>query len=122
MIDANGTIGTNHHVIERAQNITVKLMDGTVIKEVEILAVNEDDDARQLAFLEKRALPFPVLVDPGGAVAAQYGVDAFPVSILVDGAGNVLKVIRGASELLPHVVENRLDRLRAAVGGGASHG
>ena len=79
---------------------------------LEILAVNEDDDARQLAFLEKRALPFPVLVDPGGAVAAQYGVDAFPVSILVDGDGNVLKVIRGASELLPHVVETLKSKIR----------
>jgi len=40
-------------------------------------------------FLRKEALSFPVLNDPDGVLAAQWGVRAVPASFIVDGAGQI---------------------------------
>jgi thiol-disulfide isomerase/thioredoxin len=39
--------------------------------------------------MRKEALSFPVLNDPDGAIAAQWGVRAVPASFIVDGAGQI---------------------------------
>ncbi len=44
LLDALGTIGTNHHVIEGARKVEIKLFDGTIIKEVEMLDDAPSDD------------------------------------------------------------------------------
>ena len=41
------------------------------------------------AHLNKEALSFPVLNDPDGTIAAQWGVRAVPASFVVDGAGRI---------------------------------
>ncbi len=48
LIDRQGTIATNHHVIEDAQTVRVKFMSGDVFDDVELLA---DDTAHDLALL-----------------------------------------------------------------------
>jgi len=48
LIDRQGTIATNHHVIEDAQAVRVKFMSGDVFDDVELLA---DDKAHDLALL-----------------------------------------------------------------------
>lgn len=44
VIDARGTVATNHHVIDGATAIEVKLFDGTRIEKVELLDANPEDD------------------------------------------------------------------------------
>ena len=39
--------------------------------------------------MRKEALSFPVLNDPDGLIAAQWGVRAVPASFVVDGAGQI---------------------------------
>jgi peroxiredoxin len=59
------------------------------------LAVNVDDD--QLAAAEyamAHPVSFPVLLDPGKAVARQYQVDNLPMLLLVDRAGLIRHVHR----------------------------
>jgi thiol-disulfide isomerase/thioredoxin len=40
-------------------------------------------------YLRNEALSFPVLNDPDGVMAAQWGVRAVPASFIVDGAGQI---------------------------------
>lgn len=44
VIDARGTVATNHHVIDGASAIEVKLFDGTRIEKVELLDADPEDD------------------------------------------------------------------------------
>jgi serine protease Do len=44
IIEKGGTIATNFHVIEHATDVKVKLMDGTVAKDVEVLAESQPLD------------------------------------------------------------------------------
>jgi peroxiredoxin len=39
------------------------------------------------AFASERGVSYPMLLDPNGAVAPQYRVDALPHSFLIDRAG-----------------------------------
>src|SRR6185436_3577356 len=48
LVDDAGTIGTSHRVIAQASRIQVKLADGTIAEDAEILA---DDEALDLAVL-----------------------------------------------------------------------
>lgn len=51
-----------------------------------------EDAAIINAYAQRLGLDAPILLDPGGAVAAHYGIAAYPAFILVDRAG----VARGA--------------------------
>lgn len=44
VIDKHGTIATNHHVVENANRLSVKLFDGTEVDQVELLESNPEDD------------------------------------------------------------------------------
>ena len=44
VIDKHGTIATNHHVVEGATRLSVKLFDGTEVDRVELLESNAADD------------------------------------------------------------------------------
>ncbi|MCX4244110.1 trypsin-like peptidase domain-containing protein [Paraliomyxa miuraensis] len=59
VIDDKGTIATNHHVVEDARKIEVKLFDGSVADEVELLENNPDDDLALLR-IKIATLPPPV--------------------------------------------------------------
>lgn len=60
-------------------------------KDFEVLAISVDDDAGTsvLPFLEKNKVSFPVLFDPGGAVARRYGTIKFPETYVIDRGGMV---------------------------------
>jgi peroxiredoxin len=47
-------------------------------------------------YVSKAKLPFPVLLDTDGKVAAQYGIRAHPAHFLVDGEGKLIAAARGA--------------------------
>lgn len=62
-----------------------------------ILAVNVDKDpAEREAYLAQHQLPFPVLLDPQGALLEQYGFDALPAAVAVDSHGVIKDVLEGA--------------------------
>ena len=44
VIDDRGTIATNHHVVDEAKSIRVKLFDGTEVDEVSMLESNPEED------------------------------------------------------------------------------
>jgi serine protease Do len=99
VVDNKGTIGTNHHVIEQATEITVKLMDGTVIKDVEILTVNEPQD---LALLRVNVAKLPPAVMLGDSDKVMVGERAVSIGnplglehTLTDGVLSARRVIQG---------------------------
>lgn len=61
VIDARGTVATNHHVIDGATSIEVKLFDGTRIEKVELLDVDADDDLALIRVSTDHAL-VPVML------------------------------------------------------------
>ena len=53
------------------------------------VAMQSGSDDEVVRYLQKEALSFPVLNDPEGALAAQWGVRGVPASFIVDEAGQV---------------------------------
>ena len=53
------------------------------------VAMQSGERAAVVQHLRKEELSFPVLNDPDGAIAAQWGVRAVPASFIVDGAGQI---------------------------------
>ena len=47
-------------------------------------------------YLSKAKLPFPILLDTDGKVAAQYGIRAHPAHFLLDGEGKIIGAAMGA--------------------------
>jgi cytochrome c biogenesis protein CcmG, thiol:disulfide interchange protein DsbE len=77
---------------------------------LEILAVNVAQDRDTVRrFVAPLGLNYPVLLDPEGATARAYGVQALPVTWLLDGNG----VVRGkiVGEATPQVFERRVVEL-----------
>lgn len=61
-----------------------------------VLAVNfKQSNPTIQNFVQKTALQLPVLPDPQGVVARQWGVKAFPTTILVAADGKVRAVVQG---------------------------
>ncbi len=64
-----------------------------------LLAVSSSEKPSTVhAFLDKNPLRVPVLLDTTGAVASQYGVQAFPTTYLIDRQGRVVGVRLGGQE------------------------
>jgi peroxiredoxin len=62
---------------------------------LQVFGVGVDDDARNAAeFATKRAVSFPMLLDPGKDVSRAYQVDNLPMTVLIDRGGNVRHVHR----------------------------
>jgi len=53
------------------------------------VAMQSGDRDAVVQHLRKEELSFPVLNDPAGEIAAQWGVRAVPASFIVDGAGQI---------------------------------
>ena len=77
---------------------------------LEILAVNVAQDRDTVArFVTPLGVDYPILLDPHGAVARRYGVQALPVTWLVDRQGKVRGKILG--EVTAQVFEARVSGL-----------
>ena len=74
-------------------------------KNAQVLGVSMDDLDTQKRFAQSLDLPFPLGADPKGQVAEAYGVRngsyANRVTFVIDGDGQVLKVIEGRDALDP---------------------
>ena len=65
---------------------------------LQVFGVNVDDDqGGALEFARTEALGFPLLLDPGKAVARAYLVDNLPMTVLIDRGGSVRQVHRDFS-------------------------
>jgi cytochrome c biogenesis protein CcmG/thiol:disulfide interchange protein DsbE len=54
-----------------------------------------DSDAAVTAFAHSVGLTYPILEDPSGAIANDFGVDALPVTVVIDARGRVTEVLQG---------------------------
>lgn len=55
-----------------------------------VLGINFDETSEEVqAYAAELALDFPLLLDPGGAVQALYGVRGYPTTVVVDRDGNM---------------------------------
>lgn len=60
-IDSDGTIATNSHVVNKAIGVTIKMMDGSVARGVELLAEDEDADLALLRVkVDSRIVALPL--------------------------------------------------------------
>jgi peroxiredoxin len=57
--------------------------------------VYSDDDAAVASFARDYGLTFPVLTDPGGAIANDFAVASPPVTVVLNPAGRVAAVLDG---------------------------
>ncbi len=63
----------------------------------EVLALNLDTSRRDaLRFLEQVPIGYPIALDVGGATARRYGVATLPAAFVLDAAGRVRSILRGA--------------------------
>jgi thiol-disulfide isomerase/thioredoxin len=75
-----------------------------------IVAIDVGEDSATVeAFLEKKPVSFPVLLDTDGAVSARYRVNAFPTSFLLDTDGKLIDVVEGLDPYLTYRIEAHLD-------------
>jgi peroxiredoxin len=56
------------------------------------VASRSGDDAAVRSFVAQHALDAPVIVDPSGAIARAYGVNAYPTTFFVDASGQIRHV------------------------------
>lgn len=62
---------------------------------LQVLGIAVDDDVEASSeFAQGVSVQFPMLADPGKAVAREYAVDALPMVIVIDRGGNVRYVHR----------------------------
>ena len=62
-------------------------------------------------FLEDNGYTFPVVMDASGLTFAQYGIQAFPTTFMIDTGGNVYGYVPGAmtGEIMESVVRQTMD-------------
>lgn len=64
--------------------------------EIVVLTINFKESRGTAArFARASALDLPVLLDPHGDIARQWGVHVFPTTVLIDAAGRPSAVVRG---------------------------
>jgi cytochrome c biogenesis protein CcmG/thiol:disulfide interchange protein DsbE len=78
---------------------------------LEIVGITEESTWEDAAIEVRRMeIPFPVVMDPEGAVARAYGVTGYPRTYVIDAEGKVRKIFTGMvtrerleAALAPHV-------------------
>ncbi len=55
-----------------------------------VLGISDDDPAKVAAFVKEHAVPYPVLLDPGGKVSKLFGADGIPKSFVYDRGGKLV--------------------------------
>jgi serine protease Do len=99
VIDDDGTVVTNHHVIEHARDVKVKLMDGSWAETVELLAFDADQDVALLRIAPARGLKSAVLGDSEAVTVGERAIAiGNPLGLehtLTDGLISARRVIEG---------------------------
>ncbi len=81
--------------------------------DLSVAAVCTDPENRDTLsrIAETLALPYPILLDPGAAVAQRYGVRVYPTTVILDQEGQQAAVITGYSEIIQRQLTQRIERL-----------
>jgi thiol-disulfide isomerase/thioredoxin len=104
---------------------SMPLIDGVVRefaeRRVELVAVNLEEQPEQVkAMLERHKLKVPVALDRDGMVAGKYAVTAIPQTVVVDGAGKVVRLFVGGGKKTADALRKVLQELSAGKPAAAS--
>ena len=78
----------------------------------EILAISVKEESEVVKdYLDKKPVSFPVLLDPEGTVAEQYGIRAIPTTFLVNSESEVEHIVEGLDTFLRYQIEARLEKM-----------
>jgi peroxiredoxin len=81
-------------------------------KGVALYAVNLDENAETITdFLKEKKLDLPVGLDPGGRIAAEYGVEGIPHTAIIDKTGRIVAVHIGLAGDIKGQIGAELDEL-----------
>ena len=74
-----------------------KIYNGFKDRDFVVLAINVSEKKEKvIEYVKKQKVPFPVLLDADGKVAAEYGVRGYPAHYLINRQGKVLAIGFGA--------------------------
>lgn len=80
---------------------------------IEFVAVNLQEEPLTVSeFVEQRKLPFTIVIDADGSVAAHYKVAAIPSLYVIDPAGKIRHFQEGYSSGLKSVLDVLIERVR----------
>ncbi len=76
---------------------------------------SEGDRDDIAAFLSQNGYSFPVVMDEGGQIQAQYGISAFPTTFMIDKDGNIFGYVASAlsSDIMESIVQQTMSGKRA---------
>jgi len=99
LIDGKGTIATNSHVIHDASEVEIKMKDGSVVREVELLVEDAEADLALLAIKPDKLPPPLTLGDSEKVTVGEQAVAiGNPLGLehtLTDGLVSARRVYRG---------------------------
>ena len=79
----------------------------------ELLAINIDDEPdKAIKLMKKLGVDMTVLFDEDKQVSKQYQIDAMPMTIILDRAGNVRYIHRGYKESYLGLYEKQIKQLK----------
>ena len=76
--------------------------------------VFSDSESAAASFARSVGLAYPILGDPGGVIANDFGVAALPVTVVIDARGRVAEVLQGPATTSQLVAAARRARREAA--------
>jgi peroxiredoxin len=80
---------------------------------VEVLAVNLQEDSAVVAdFVQKRKLPFVIVLDRDGATAEKYHVQALPSMLVIDPGGTIREFQEGYNPGLTFILDKLIGEIR----------
>jgi peroxiredoxin len=80
-----------------------------------IAIVTGDEDPEEVtAYLDRRGLPYPVIVDPDLRIWRAYAVTEPPATALIDAAGGLVRLWPGGA--VESTMREQLDRIITAAG------
>ena len=80
-----------------------------------VLAINfKEPAARAVQFAKTTGVTLPVLLDPGGKAAAQWGVKVFPTTLMLDRRGQPRQRVKGEVDWTSSAAGKLIDALLSA--------
>ena len=75
---------------------------------------NEKSDEGIIDFLETNGITYPVVMDKGGDVFGQYGINSFPTTLMVDKDGNMFGYVSGqlSEDIMRSIISQTIEGRR----------
>ncbi len=85
------------------------IKDGVVVLGIDV----DEDPSHVYAYVKRMKIDYPILFAGDSPMPSQYGIEAFPSFILIDGAGKAVQIFEGFSPSMPDSWEVELEQLLA---------